>query len=194
MTAKPNKRSTLFSRLKLSPATVLAALALFVALGGSATATTVAITGKQVKNGTLTGADVKNESLTGKDVRNLTGKDIRRGTLRAAHFRAGELVAGAPGAQGPQGEAGPAGTFGTIVRRLGEPSIVTPGATVSPGASCLPGEPAIAGGFRSRGDLTSVQVLDNALLPGANAWLVLVRHNGANLQPFTVTTHVVCAS
>ncbi len=65
-----------------SPATVLALLALFVALGGSATAA-VLITGGSIKNGTIRGIDVRNGGLTGLDVKNntLVGGDVRESTL-----------------------------------------------------------------------------------------------------------------
>ena len=49
-----------------SYASVVATLALVVALGGTSYAA-VKITGKDVKNGSLSGKDVKDESLTGKD-------------------------------------------------------------------------------------------------------------------------------
>ena len=55
-------------RLKITPAFLVACLALFVALSGTAVATTAAlITGAQIKNSSITGADVKNKSLTAKD-------------------------------------------------------------------------------------------------------------------------------
>jgi hypothetical protein len=54
-------------RRRPSPALVVAAIALFVALGGSAYALT--ITGADVRNGSLTGSDVKNRSLTQVDLR-----------------------------------------------------------------------------------------------------------------------------
>jgi hypothetical protein len=56
-----------------SAATVLAFVALMVALSGSAIATPVAniarqITGANIKNGTIKGADIKNGSLSGADI------------------------------------------------------------------------------------------------------------------------------
>src|SRR3712207_5047377 len=52
----------------LSYANVVATLALFVALGGSAYAVTQ-ITSKQVKNRSLKGADMRRNTLTGKEIR-----------------------------------------------------------------------------------------------------------------------------
>ncbi len=51
-----------------SPAMIVALIALFVALGGSATAALV-ITGANIKNGTVSGLDLKNGSVTGLDVK-----------------------------------------------------------------------------------------------------------------------------
>jgi hypothetical protein len=42
----------------------------------------------------------------------VNGDKIAEGSLRAAHFRAGEMIQGAPGPQGPAGPAGPAGAQG----------------------------------------------------------------------------------
>lgn len=53
-------------RQRPSPALVVATIALFAALGGSAYA--LSITGASVVNGSLTGADVKNRSLTQADL------------------------------------------------------------------------------------------------------------------------------
>jgi len=72
---------------------IVAMLALFVAMGGTAiAASSILITGKQIKNSSITGADVKNKSLTPKDF---------RGSVR-----------GARGAAGPSGPPGPNGATG----------------------------------------------------------------------------------
>jgi hypothetical protein len=66
-----------------SHATIVAYLALFIALGGSAFAAKTVITGKQIKNGTITGADIKNGSIKGKDLakNTLTGTQINEAKL-----------------------------------------------------------------------------------------------------------------
>jgi hypothetical protein len=69
-----------------SPALLVSALALVVALGGTGYAA-VAITGKDVKNGSLTGKDVKNRSLKAED------------------FKTGELQPGPAGQDAPPLEA-----------------------------------------------------------------------------------------
>lgn len=91
--------------------TAIASLALFVALGGSATAATL-ITGAKIKNGTITGKDVKNSTLTGSKVKNgsLSSSDISKKGLASLKGAKGDKGdAGAPGAAGQQGSQGPRG-------------------------------------------------------------------------------------
>ena len=78
-------------------ANITSLLALFVALGGTATAAML-ITGKNVKDSSLTGADIKNRSLT--------GKDVRKRSLLANNFKNGQLPRGPQGLQGPKGDTG----------------------------------------------------------------------------------------
>jgi hypothetical protein len=110
-------------RPQLSYANVMATIAVFVALGGSAYAA-IRITGANVTDGTLTGADIKTGSVAGIDIRNssVTGPDIRRGavdsedvedrSLLAEDFRAGQLPAGLQGPKGDTGLPGPKGDTG----------------------------------------------------------------------------------
>jgi Collagen triple helix repeat (20 copies) len=95
---------------RVSPAVVVAMLALFVALTGAAVATTSAlITGKQIKDNSITGADVKNKSLRPNDF---------TGSVRGARGPAGPAGAQGPqGAQGPPGPTGPAGQKGDTGER-----------------------------------------------------------------------------
>jgi hypothetical protein len=80
-------------------ATVIAGLALFAALGGSATAATKLITGKSIKNGSISSTDIKNGSLGAGDM-----SKKARASLKG--------VAGAKGATGAQGVPGPSGAAG----------------------------------------------------------------------------------
>lgn len=91
--------------VRVSPAMVIAMLALFVALTGTAVATTSAlITGKQIKNSSITGLDVKNKSLTPKDFRgSVRGPRGLRGPAGAAGAPGAQGAPGTPGAQGPPG-------------------------------------------------------------------------------------------
>jgi hypothetical protein len=101
---------------------VLALLALFVALGGTAvgesamTAANELITGKQIKNKSVTSADIKDNSLRRSDIRAgaVTSDEVADGSLRAADFQAGQLPAGERGPSGQTGAAGPQGPKGEI--------------------------------------------------------------------------------
>jgi hypothetical protein len=83
-----------------SPATVIASLALLVALGGtSVAAVSVALPRNSVGN-----AQLKKDAVTSIKVKN--------GSLLKADFKAGQLPAGAPGPAGPAGPAGSVGPAG----------------------------------------------------------------------------------
>ncbi len=102
---------------RLTYANVIATLALFVALGGTAAAGAhVWITGANVRNGSITGRDVANRSLTAKKLRlqTVTGAQVRDGSLRAADFNTDDLqkLVGPSGSTGPAGPVGPAGAKG----------------------------------------------------------------------------------
>lgn len=82
-------------RRHISPGVVLGAIAVFVAMSGSAYAA-AKITGAQIKDGTVTSADIRNNSLTTADLSN--------GAVNAMRGHAGPA-----GPAGPAGAAGPAG-------------------------------------------------------------------------------------
>jgi len=110
---------------RLTYANVIATLALFVALGGTAAAGAhVWVTGADVRDRSLSGADVANRSLSAKKLKlqTVTGALVRDGSLRPADFNASDLKAmvGAAGATGPAGPAGPAGAKGDEGKR-GDP-------------------------------------------------------------------------
>jgi hypothetical protein len=101
---------------QLSYSNVMATVAVFVALGGSAYAATT-ITGHDIQDGSVSGRDIKPGSLQ--------SSDIKDGTLRRRDFLPGVLPsglsaplgqteggAGATGPIGPQGERGVAGPAG----------------------------------------------------------------------------------
>ncbi len=83
------------SRLRPSPAMLVALLALVMACAGTSYAA-ITITGKNVKNNSLTGKDIKNGSATGKDVKNrsLTEADVKAGSLSGASVKGDSLGGG----------------------------------------------------------------------------------------------------
>ena len=90
-------------RPRLTYANVVSSVCLFILLGGTAFAAAKAITGKEVKNGSLSGKDVRNSSLTGLDVKNES--------LSADDFSGS--VEGPKGDIGPRGPKGDTGTVNT---------------------------------------------------------------------------------
>ena len=86
---------------KLTYANVVATLALFIALGGSAFALT--ITGGNVKNGSLTGRDIKRNSIGPRQVRELRLGTVRRArnALRVGGVTPDELLVQCPDATLP---------------------------------------------------------------------------------------------
>lgn len=80
----------------LRASTVIASIALFIVIGGTATAASGLINGKKIKPGTVTAKQIKNKTITKAKLAPATVKSLR----------------GAPGPQGPAGGAGPAGATG----------------------------------------------------------------------------------
>lgn len=80
--------------LRLSPATVLAGVAVFIALGGTSIAASGLINGKKIKPGTITAKQIRNKTIT--------KSKLDPGTV--AQLR---------GERGPQGDRGPQGSPGT---------------------------------------------------------------------------------
>jgi hypothetical protein len=83
---------SIVKRLFRRHTTVVAYLALFAALGGSAYAA-VTVTGKNIKDGTVTGRDVKNRSLGSKDIAQdaVKSKHIKNNSLRGADVNEASL-------------------------------------------------------------------------------------------------------
>ena len=95
------------------PGTVIATLALCLAISGTAGAASM-ISGKQIKNSTVTGADIKRGSIPAEDL-SPAARRLLQGTSgpSGAQGAAGPPgPAGSPGPVGPAGEAGAAGGTG----------------------------------------------------------------------------------
>ena len=91
------------SQRRPSVALVVSLIALFVALGGGATAANkVLFTGKDIKNGSLTGKDIRGKSIGPKHLNNRAMAMIKSPTP----------VAAAKGAKGAKGDRGPRGAKG----------------------------------------------------------------------------------
>ena len=114
---------------------VVAAGALVLAMGGSATAAAV-ITGKQIKDNTVTSKDIKNGSLQVKDFKASEAAKLR-GPAGANGTNGATGAAGTPGAAGAAGAAGAPGASafspppsGTVIKGGGILSAEVNGAAV----------------------------------------------------------------
>jgi hypothetical protein len=79
---------------RISPATVLAAIALSVSLGGVSYAVAAgSIDSREIRNGTVQSRDVRDGGLQGRDVANATlqGRDLANGTVQSRDVRDGAL-------------------------------------------------------------------------------------------------------
>jgi hypothetical protein len=126
-------------RRRPSPGTVLAGIALLVALTGTSVAAVNALPRNSV--GT---AQLKPNAVTSAKVKN--------GSLLRVDFRRGQIPAGPTGARGPQGPPGPAGPAG--IAALQRVDVSTPSSSVSSktiSAVCPTGKRVIGGGARVTG-------------------------------------------
>jgi Collagen triple helix repeat (20 copies) len=96
------------SKVRISPATVLSLIALFVALGGVSYAA-VKINGQNIQNNSIPGAKLMNSAVTNNKVR---ANSLRANRLTAAARASLQGARGPQGAQGPQGPQGLRGERG----------------------------------------------------------------------------------
>lgn len=135
---------------KPAPSMLVACLALFVALGGSATAASL-ITSKQIKDSTITGRDVKNRSLTKTDFKGSiagpAGPAGSAGAPGAPGRQGGAGSPGAPGAAGPQGPAGVVTTQEVLGPEVASGPSGSSSSVQSSSANCPAGTIVTGGGF-----------------------------------------------
>jgi hypothetical protein len=174
-------------------AAIIAAIGV-LACAGTATAKSL-ITGAQIANGTISSLDLAN--------RGVKGIDIQKGTLVKAHFKAGQLPAGAQGQQGPQGpqgEKGPQGAPGLAGREIVTASSVTSSsATKYLLLACPAGKVALGGGGQvvyPAGNWAGSQVALSSSLPNGTGWIVRALEAGPVAAPGTwqLEGYVVCAA
>jgi hypothetical protein len=114
---------------KVSPGTIIAAIALFIVIGGTATAASGLINGKKIKPGTVTAKQIKNKTIT-------TAK-LAPSTVKSLEGAPGETgpagPKGAPGETGPAGTAGATGATGPAGAKGATGPAGTPGATGADG-------------------------------------------------------------
>ena len=193
-----------------SPALVVACLALFVAVGGSAYAAVSlpanSVGTVQLKNSAVTGAKLAGGSVG--------AANVRAGSLLARDFKAGQLPAGAEGpqgatgAQGPQGATGPQGPQGVPgpAGSQGSPGIsgyqVITAASTSDATSgkavavnCPAGEKVLGGGISPETASTDTLVADNSYPNNNNTqWFVSAWDLAGTPSAWTLVGYAVCAN
>jgi hypothetical protein len=163
---------------RLSPAMIVALIALFVALTGTAVATTSAlITGRQIANGSITGLDVKNRSLTPADF---------RGSVRGPVGPQGPQ--GAQGVQGPQGAKGDPGATNLVIR-FSDRTSANP--SDSHTALCAANEQATGGGWWVQAGDPKVTETEPSGNPTPVGWYV--RWDRIGIPSVTIRVWVICA-
>jgi hypothetical protein len=176
----------------ITPATVIASLALLFALSGTAVAGAL-ITGANVKNNSLSGLDILNESLGTNDVKN--------GSLLPKDFKAGKLPAGQQGPAGPAGPQGPAGPAGpqgangvSGLQIVFESTVVDSDTQKSVTASCPAGKTVVAGGGFAFGGVFPDQVALVASYPSGNGWRVVAHELDAYVPNWYARAFAICAT
>ena len=172
----------------LSPATVIATIALLFALSGTAVAAGV-VTGAQILNGSIGSIDVMNESLRTVDVKN--------GTLLPEDFKGKKLPKGpqgAQGAQGPQGAAGPQGPAGPAgpAGPQGQAGLSDSDGSTFVDAHCPAGKRIIGGGATLVGAYGDIALDENTPL-NATTWRAMGFEINATGSNWSVRSHAICA-
>jgi Collagen triple helix repeat (20 copies) len=188
---------TMFRRLFRRHTTVVAYLALFAALGGSAYAA-VTVTGKNIKDGTVSGRDVKNRSLGKAElspsaVSSLLGDRGPAGPQGPAGPKGPQGEPGLPGAPGETGPQGPSGLTG-IEYRVSSGVSVPKDQTIGDQVNCTSGKSVLGGGVAHYPSGSPARVVSSA--PGgangdSTGWSVQVHNQGGNA--FSSYTWAVCA-
>jgi hypothetical protein len=178
----------------ITPATVIASLALLFSLTGTAVAGAL-ITGANVKNASLTGLDVKNESLGTNDVKN--------GSLLPKDFKADSLPAGQQGPAGPPGPPGAPGAQGAPgqngvsgLELVFENTLNNSDTQKSVLATCPAGKKVIAGGGYAWAPGVGVfpdQVAIVASFPTGIHWRVVAHETDVFVGAWYLRAYAVCA-
>jgi hypothetical protein len=100
----------------LKASTVIAAIALFIVVGGTATAASGLINGKKIKPGTVTAKQIKNKTITAAKLNPATVKSLKgaRGPVGATGPAGNDGQPGGNGATGATGATGSTGPAGIV--------------------------------------------------------------------------------
>ncbi len=156
-----------------SPAMVVAIVALFIALSGSAVAG-VLITSADIKDGTILGRDIANKAITSTKL--AQGKGSGLNADKVDNLSSEQMVA----------MPGPASTAVGLLTTRTTNNTIAPGAAGDYTAACAPGEKATGGGSSSFGAVLTLDSRPNT----ESSWSTFVANVGD--QPVALTVWVVC--
>jgi hypothetical protein len=159
---------------------MIASLALFVALGGTAAFASGLISGAQIKDHTIPA-----KKLTNSAIKSLRGQRGPAGQTGATG------PAGATGASGPQGPSGPAGTAGIaqVTSVLSTPTTIPGNSVDTAVATCPAGSTVVGGGFVVSN--TAVRAV-TAYRDSPTTYTVMGANTSASSN--TITAQAICAS
>jgi hypothetical protein len=169
-----------------SPAMVLAASALLVALGGTSIAAV-----SQVPRASVGAPQLKANAVTGSKIANntITSVDVRNRSLRRIDFGQGQLPAGPVGAQGPQGPPGLSAR-----EQVSAESPLNNTAPKNVTVTCPAGKKVIGGGVELSGaGRARVTVTENKPA-GDNAWEAEAFEAVNTTATWKVVVHAICAN
>ncbi|HLG07835.1 MAG TPA: hypothetical protein VI409_04090 [Gaiellaceae bacterium] len=159
-----------------SPATVIAAAALLVALGGTSVAAV-----SQLPRNSVGNAQLKANAVTSAKVKN--------GSLLKADFRSGQLPAGPTGPQGPPGPPGMSARE-DILAETGYDSVSPK--TIK--ATCSAGKKVVGGGVEVGGTGRGRVTVTENLPAGDNAWEAEAFEAVATGQTWKLEVHAICVA
>jgi hypothetical protein len=181
-----NRRSD--TRIHVSPALIVACIALAVSLGGTGYAAL------KLPAGSVGTAQLKKNAVTSPKVKNAS--------LLAADFKPGQLPAGPPGPQGAKGDPGAAGATGprgpSGLSALEVVTASTPVDTTSPKvkiAACPAGKKAVGGGHQLGGATPAGMVSHSSPEVDLSGWRALGKWpTGVFPSGWQIVVYAVCAT
>lgn len=173
-----------------SPALVLAAIGLALALGGTSYATALAVPSNSVGTAQLKNGAVTTKKLAASAV---TSSQVKNSSLLRADFKPGQLPAGPVGPQGPQGPAGPPGISG--LQRF---DVLTSSSSTSPKTAivaCPTGKKPVGGGARVIGNGAGVvSIVENFPDSDTVHWNAKASEVVSTAQTWQLQAYALCAT
>jgi hypothetical protein len=166
-----------------SPAFVLAATALLVALGGTSIAAV-----SQIPRASVGTPQLRDNAVTSAKIRSstITSADVRNNSLLRADFRRGQLPAGPAGPQGPAGVSGREQVSAESPQSSAAPKNVT--------VTCPTGKVVIGGGVEVSGPGRARVTVTENKPSGDNVWEAEAFEAVGTQAAWKVVVHALCAT